>query len=326
VSRFQKIFLASALVVVGFGVATFLGQPVLPTHLPNSRTAMQPLVSVGVQASPVTAGAPQAAGSVRLLPDLTSTRIGAPAMGLTASAPESPRLGSTLAPISTPPRTFDFAPASSAPIGDVASPRARLRNEAPRSVGIDPQSPAIIRRLPADNVDANDTYKVPNSNAGTQAWSAPPLLSASYTEASAPPIAMPASYSSSATMSDNGVPPPPWAAPEETTESRTHVVVDGDSLERLASRYLSDPQRSREIYELNRAVLSSPVLLPIGVELKIPDRVASTSWGRGGFQTNALDARSNRDAGSGAMTQARPAPAPQGIIPRAQLAQPVMVQ
>ena len=35
-SRFQKIFLASALVVVGFGVAKFLGQPVLPTQVLGS--------------------------------------------------------------------------------------------------------------------------------------------------------------------------------------------------------------------------------------------------------------------------------------------------
>ncbi len=324
-SRFQKIFLASALVVVGFGVATFLGQPVLPTHLPNSRAAMPPLVSVGVQASPATAGASQAAGSVRLLPDLTSTHIGAPAMSSTASAPESPRLGNTLAPVSTLPRTSDFAPVSSAPLGDVASPRARLRYEAPRSVGIDAQSPATIRRLPADNVDANDTYKVANASTAPQAWSAPPLLNAGYTEGSPPPVTMPASYSVPAiTMTENGVSPPPWPAPEEATESRTHIVVDGDSLERLASRYLSDPQRGREIYELNRAVLSSPDLLPIGAELKIPDRVASISWGRRGSQANSVDTRSNRETGSGAMTQIRPAP--QGIIPRAQLAPPVMVQ
>jgi LysM repeat protein len=113
---------------------------------------------------------------------------------------------------------------------------------------------------------------------------------------------------------------------DEASEPRTHIVVDGDSLERLASRYLSDPQRNREIYELNRNVLSAPDLLPIGAELKIPERVASTSWDRRGFQPNSTSATPNREVGRENMTPARPASAPQGIIPRAQLAPPVMVQ
>ena len=53
---------------------------------------------------------------------------------------------------------------------------------------------------------------------------------------------------------------------------RTHIVIDGDSLQRLADRYLDDPARSDEIYQLNRDLLASPDLLPIGVELRIPDR------------------------------------------------------
>lgn len=51
---------------------------------------------------------------------------------------------------------------------------------------------------------------------------------------------------------------------------RWHVVSDGDSLPRLAERYLRDAARSRELYELNRNLLTSPDLLPIGVELRIP--------------------------------------------------------
>ena len=47
---------------------------------------------------------------------------------------------------------------------------------------------------------------------------------------------------------------------------------------RLAERYPDDPERDDEIYRLNRDVLASPELLPIGVELKIPDsRVADTA-------------------------------------------------
>jgi phage tail protein X len=49
-------------------------------------------------------------------------------------------------------------------------------------------------------------------------------------------------------------------------------VVDGDKLPALAKRYLGSADRFREIYEANRAVLNSPDLLPIGVELVIPPR------------------------------------------------------
>ena len=61
------------------------------------------------------------------------------------------------------------------------------------------------------------------------------------------------------------------AGRETTPTGRTHVVVDGDSLKKLAERYLDDPARDGEIYRLNRDVLASPELLPIGVELRIPD-------------------------------------------------------
>src|SRR5690606_24850622 len=66
--------------------------------------------------------------------------------------------------------------------------------------------------------------------------------------------------------------PQPWEAqrPVENGGYRWHVVSDGDSLPRLAERYLRDATRSRELYELNRNLLSSPDLLPIGVELRIP--------------------------------------------------------
>ena len=158
-------------------------------------------------------------------------------------------------------------------IGESSSPRARLRNEAPRSVGVDPQSPAAIRRLPRETPRASDPYKVADTKAAPSAWSAPQLLNTGYTESSpSPPTRHAGVVYSPRDSADRQIrfAPPPWPAPEETAESRTHIVVDGDSLERLASRYLSDPKRSREIYELNRETLSSPDLLPIGAELKIP--------------------------------------------------------
>jgi hypothetical protein len=182
--------------------------------------------------------------------------------------------------------------------------------------------------LPSENVEVADPYKVADTKSAPPSWSAPQLLNTGYSEGTPPPpAAFPASYAAPMnTATENQVAPPPWPAPQETAEPRTHIVADGDSLERLASLYLSDPQRSREIYELNRQVLSAPDLLPIGAELKIPDRVASASWDRRGFQPNAANPRPGSEAGRDNITPARSVSAPQGIIPRAQLAPPVMVQ
>jgi hypothetical protein len=335
VSRFQKIFLASTLVVAGFGVAKFLGQPVLPRQLFSSRGDMV-TTPVVVQSAPAAIAESQAMGNVRLVPDSPPMHAGAPPINSETAIPQPPRLGNALAPVlattekvdTSPPRAFEFSSISSAPIGESDSPHARLRNEAPRPVGVDPQSPVAIRRLPPEGGDAPDPYKVADTKAAPQAWSAPALLNAGYTAtAPPPPSALRASYSAPANIAaENQVSQPTWPAPDEAAESRTHVVVDGDSLERIASRYLSDPQRSREIFELNRSVLSSPDLLPIGAELKIPERVTSSSWDRRTFQPNSASANPNREVGRENMTPARPAAAPQVVIPRAQLAPPMMVQ
>jgi nucleoid-associated protein YgaU len=57
----------------------------------------------------------------------------------------------------------------------------------------------------------------------------------------------------------------------EPPQSRVHVVHNGDTLGRLAKRYLGDEGRGLEIFDLNRDLLSNPHLLPIGAELRIPD-------------------------------------------------------
>lgn len=53
---------------------------------------------------------------------------------------------------------------------------------------------------------------------------------------------------------------------------KLHVVRDGDTLKRLAQRYLGDPDRYREIFELNTATLDNPEILPLGAKIKIPPR------------------------------------------------------
>ena len=61
--------------------------------------------------------------------------------------------------------------------------------------------------------------------------------------------------------------------------SRTHKIRDGDTLANIAQRMLGDAGRANELFELNRNVLPSPQLLPLGVEIKIPamDGRAGTS-------------------------------------------------
>lgn len=90
-----------------------------------------------------------------------------------------------------------------------------------------------------------------------------------------------ASYQSSATRP----PPPPPELPKlrpvrkpETTYV-VHRIVDGDTLSRLAQRYLGSSKRFLEIYEANRDRLQSPDLLPIGLELRIllPDPDVSSN-------------------------------------------------
>ncbi len=58
---------------------------------------------------------------------------------------------------------------------------------------------------------------------------------------------------------------------------RIHVVQDGDSLERLARRYYGSERYAAFLYSVNRAVLRSPQLLPIGVSLRIPARPPALS-------------------------------------------------
>ena len=52
--------------------------------------------------------------------------------------------------------------------------------------------------------------------------------------------------------------------------NRLHKISDGDTLPKLADRYLKNPERWREIYAANQDVLQDHEILPLGVEIKIP--------------------------------------------------------
>lgn len=67
--------------------------------------------------------------------------------------------------------------------------------------------------------------------------------------------------------------PPPRPTPGVTPPAaRTHSVVSGDSLWKIAKKYLGDGNRWRSIYEANREVIgANPDLIKPGQVLTIPD-------------------------------------------------------
>jgi hypothetical protein len=115
-----------------------------------------------------------------------------------------------------------------------------------------------------------------------------------------------------------------WSVEDAENGPRTHVVVDGDSLPRLASRYLNDANRSDEIFELNRELLTNPDLLPIGAELKIPDRSQQASWNRQSQRREATGPASVREASR--LVPLRPSSPENEIAPRAHLIGPRAIE
>ena len=93
----------------------------------------------------------------------------------------------------------------------------------------------------------------------------------------APPPVLAKDYPDTDTSAGSGWPArmemimPRYAARKEDPV-RTHEIVDGDTLDVLAERYLGSAGRWSQIYEANRDVLASPRVLPIGRKLTIPRR------------------------------------------------------
>ena len=71
--------------------------------------------------------------------------------------------------------------------------------------------------------------------------------------------------------------PPATDARPARKPVRQHTIHDGDTLASLARRYYQDPQRAGDILEANRAVLSDPQVLPIGVKIVIPRQPAESA-------------------------------------------------
>jgi nucleoid-associated protein YgaU len=116
----------------------------------------------------------------------------------------------------------------------------------------------------------------------TEAASNPPPASAQdiAAEVAAPPSTTPSVPTAiSPYLAERRVPPaasndvaerPPTPARPILEGWRRHRIRDGDTLAKIAQRYLGDPSRANEVYGVNRDVLHDPDILPIGRWLRIP--------------------------------------------------------
>lgn len=64
--------------------------------------------------------------------------------------------------------------------------------------------------------------------------------------------------------------PVPQANPAVAPAPRQHVVVEGDTLAKIARQYYGDANRWDEILEANRDVIKNENVLPVGATLRIP--------------------------------------------------------
>lgn len=134
-----------------------------------------------------------------------------------------------------------------------------------------PTLPTVPRQVPATMTSSTEEAIVDPSEVGFDVESHPALAQEQRGESSEPTTptnrpadatreARPAYATARSTMADDAA----W--PEEVI----HVVRNGDTLEKLAQRYLGDAGRALELFDLNREQLTNPHLLPIGAELRIP--------------------------------------------------------
>lgn len=289
VNRSSKLFIAAVILAAGYGVASFVGSPHAP-YLPQVSQSGPAALQRDREDSP-NLGANAAAG-VRLLPEVAATDNLPLVFGERDHFSRSPSLPYPTTSASHD--TFDLITSQLPPTAppnapDVFTVPAKRYDEAgpPPVENTRLGLQARFRDVPPRAVKQNDGAELsttPSSRAAgidRNVVGPPPNFAGSRPAAAASMAEIPASYVAPA--NDLRYPariatlaPLPVITP---APPKLHTIVDGDSLPRLAQRYLNDPRRSDEIFALNRDVLTSPDLLPIGVELKVP---AITATARGG--------------------------------------------
>jgi nucleoid-associated protein YgaU len=292
VTATRKLFVAAALVAVGVGVAKLLGEPAGASRALDSAGALLKQQFAPSQDTSLPSTPSYASGGLRLVPDFSVTNSTPTEANLPLTDTAPTLLANTKAPASERAVIDDSRAMPNRPPWNSA-PGAKLRNEGPRPLAIESRSLTTLNEIPA-------------------AVSAPTIV-ASYNAMPDPAATAP-------------IAPSPWSVPDDINGPRTHVVIDGDSLARLAGRYLDDPRRSGEIFEANRRVLNDSDLLPIGAELVIPDRInpgAADHRSPHSFLPRAVAIHAPATSG---LVPVRPVPATPGISPRAQLSPPIPVE
>ncbi len=166
----------------------------------------------------------------------------------------------------------EFAPtepsnASFMPIGEAVTQQTRLAPLPERSARATPTSE---RHVAAKMASTGDEAVVAPAPVGLDVENHPALANHSLKGPTTGPVPdRPAEFVRDARPAYTTGSPAPTeesAWPEEVV----HIVRNGDTLEKLAQRYLGDEGRALELFDLNREQLSNPHLLPIGAELRIP--------------------------------------------------------
>jgi nucleoid-associated protein YgaU len=93
-----------------------------------------------------------------------------------------------------------------------------------------------------------------------ESLASPPILPSDYSLAGAGPL----------TALHRDWKPARLKLPDSRPTFRRHRITDGDTLERLAERYLGNAGRGAEIFAINRDLLTAPDLLPLGKIIRIP--------------------------------------------------------
>ena len=332
----SKILIAAALLAVGYGVASLLGSPDAP-YLPGSNALPASTYGIGPD-DPSGPSAGRFATGARLLPDPTAeyavttdpTAVPLDGNGAMESIPDS-LVGGAVSPdaismasgldrsglepvLRRPPRARLSDAAVDSPRGTPSESHLLSSNAGARA-GIRGASSA------AENWTAGD---VPPSEAAATADFTPvdtPYNRSIQTSYDSTPRAL----ADRATVEivqrkDSTGSARPHAS--EVDAMKTHIVIDGDSLPRLAGRYLDDPQRAEEIFSLNREVLASADLLPIGAELKIPARERIAVVEKLAESSTAVDYEALATAPETELVPIRSVPPVYDPYPRAHLVRP----
>ncbi|HEX2474541.1 MAG TPA: hypothetical protein VHK01_07345 [Lacipirellulaceae bacterium] len=328
----RKLLLAAAFVAAGYGVASQLGAPTLhiqrrPEQLADSALRAAATVTQSAPLNSLTDARPRLVPEVQPnVPTIFDRDIELAREPIGSDSQSAFELASVSAPsltLSNNGAAVD--PTSKSRLG----PRAFLRNEAPRPLVTEPRTPVNITDIPrpsATSVTSAHDGVAPTPPVGSNPSNVWPTEFSNDISNTAPVVGTTASAGDAVPRSIPYVDSvaAPRAQVIETAQTRSHIIVDGDSLTRLAERYLDDPRRANEIYELNRTVLSHPDVLPIGAEITIPERSASSMQSA---EERPLSGPTAIHAASrGGLVPVRPIPHGMSIMPRAQLARPISAE